>query len=58
MWVSNLVQNKNYRNSAEKPQQNIVKHHCEKALGIATAKPKQKAMAKLTRICRRYAKHN
>ena len=46
MWVS-----KNYRNSAEKPQQNTVKNHCEKALGNATAKPKQITMAKLTRIC-------
>ena len=45
MWVS-----KNYRDSAEKPQQNKVKNHCEKALGNATAKPKQKTMAKLTRI--------
>ena len=33
MWVSNLLQNTNYRNSAEKPQQNTVKNHCEKALG-------------------------
>ena len=42
MWVSNLVQNRNYRNSAEKPQQNTVRNHCGKALGNATAKPKQK----------------
>ena len=42
MWVSNLVQNKNYRNSAEKPLQNTVKNHCEKAVGNVTAKPKQK----------------
>ena len=42
MWVSNLVQNKNFKNSAKKSQQNTVKSHCEKALGNATAKPKQK----------------
>ena len=36
----------------------MVKNHCEKALGNATAKPKQITMAKLTRLCRRYAKHN
>ena len=29
------------RNNAEKPQQNTVKNHCEKALGNVTAKPKQ-----------------
>ena len=42
MWVSNLVQNKNYWNSAEKPPQNTVKNPCEKVLGNAIAKPKQK----------------
>ena len=30
-----------YLNNAEKPQQNTVKNHCEKALGNAIAKPKQ-----------------
>ena len=30
MWVSNLVQNKNYRNSAEKPLQNTVKKTVKK----------------------------
>ena len=42
MTVTNLVQNKNYWNSAEEPLQNTVKKPCEKALGNATAKPKQK----------------
>ena len=42
MWVSNLVQNKNYWNSAEKPLQNTVKSPYAKALGNAAAKPKQK----------------
>ena len=40
----NLVQYKNYWNNAEKPQQNTVKNHCEKVLGNATAKPKQKLL--------------
>ena len=34
MRVTNLVQNKNYWNSAEKPLQNTVKNYCEKALGM------------------------
>ena len=42
MWVSNLKQNKNYWNSAEKSLQNTVKTPCEKALGNGTAKSKQK----------------
>ena len=42
MWVTNLVQSKNYWNNAEKPQQNTVKNYCEKPLGNATAKLKQK----------------
>ena len=54
--VSNLVQNKNYWNNAEKPQQNTVKNHCEKALGNATVKPKQKTMAKLTKNMQRVCK--
>ena len=37
----NLVQYKNYWNNTEKPQQNtVLKNHCEKTLGNATAKPK------------------
>ena len=31
----------NIRNNGEKPQQNTLKKHCEKALGNVTAKPKQ-----------------
>ena len=42
MWVSNLVQIKNYRNNVEKPQQNTVKNHCEKALRNVIVKLKQK----------------
>ena len=40
----NLVQYKNYWNNAGKPQENSVKNHCGKALGNATAKPKQKLL--------------
>ena len=40
----NLVQYKNYWNNTEKAQQNTVKNHCEKALGNATGKPKQKLL--------------
>ena len=42
MRVTNLVQNKKYWDSPEKPLLNTVKNSCEKALGNATAKPKQK----------------
>ena len=35
---------KNYWNNSEKPQQNTTKNHCEKELGNATAKLKQKTI--------------
>ena len=52
----NLVQYKNYWNNAEKPQQHIVKIHCEKALGNATANCINKIMAKLTKIMQKLCK--